>query len=88
LRIKNFASVLIYKLLRECGDLKYIDFTIDELKQKLDLVNNYNQYGIFKLRVLKPALIDINKNTEIKLSLKEIKQQKTIVKVKFVWVYV
>jgi plasmid replication initiation protein len=87
LSMKNFSSMLLYKSLRECGDLKYEEFTIQELKDKLCLDGKYSQYGPLKLRVIDTAIEDINRHSELLVKLVEIKTRQKITKLKFTWTY-
>lgn len=87
LTMKSYTSMLLYKSLREYGDLKYLELTIEELKQKLGLDNKYYQYGPLKLRVIEVALEDINNNSELNIKLTELKTRQKITKLRFSWTY-
>ncbi len=87
LKMKNYTSILLYKALREHGDLGYVEFLIEELKQKLGLEEKYTQYGPLKLRVIEVAINNINKHTELNLSLTELKTRQKITKLKLIWKY-
>lgn len=87
LKLKNYTSMLLYKALRECGDLRYEEFSISALKQKLGLDEKYSQYGPLKLRVIDVAIKDINTQTELTIKLNQIKTKQTITKLKFSWGY-
>jgi plasmid replication initiation protein len=58
-------GVRIYELLTQWKSLGEKEFSIENLKQLLQVENQYLQMCNFKARVLDPAIKDINKNSDI-----------------------
>jgi plasmid replication initiation protein len=58
-------GVRIYELLVQWKDLGKKEFSIEHLKQLLQVEKQYLQMCNFKARVLDPAIKDINKNSDI-----------------------
>lgn len=58
-------GVRIYELLMQWKDLGEKEFSVENLKQLLQVENQYLQMCNFKARVLEPAIKDINKNSDM-----------------------
>ncbi len=67
IKMKTKYGIMLYELLKSVANLgKYIEFSVDEIKEHLDCVN-YDNFANFKRRVLLPALADVNTYTELKV---------------------
>lgn len=84
IRFKSQFSMPLYLLLKQHLKMGYREFNVDDLKQKLELVGKYSQYGIFKLKVLKVATKEINDKTSLYVDFTEIREGRKIVAVRFV----
>lgn len=67
IKMKTKYGIMLYELLKSVANLgKYIEFSVDEIKEHLDCVS-YDNFANFKRRVLLPALADVNTYTELKV---------------------
>ena len=67
IKMKTKYGIMLYELLKSVANLgKYIEFSVEEIKEHLDCVS-YDNFANFKKRVLLPALADINTYTELKV---------------------
>lgn len=86
LLFKSKYSIRLFELLESYHFHKleklYIEFDVEELKQRLDC-ENYTQFKDFNTRVLKPALNEINKHTMYNIDYSFIKAGRKIIKIRF-----
>jgi plasmid replication initiation protein len=74
IKMKTKYGIMLYELLKSVANLgKYIEFSVEEIKEHLDC-SNYDNFANFKKRVLLPALVDVNTYTELKV---EVEYKKT-----------
>ena len=74
IKMKTKYGVMLYELLKSVAFMgKYIEFSVEEIKEHLDCVS-YDNFANFKKRVLLPALADVNTYTELKV---EVEYKKT-----------
>ena len=67
IKMKTKYGIMLYELLKSVANLgKYIEFSVDEIKEHLDC-SNYDNFANFKKRVLLPALVDVNTYTELRV---------------------
>lgn len=65
-------SERLYEILKSLNHKNIVDFRIDDLRQRLAVVNGkYPNYSDFKRFVLDPAIKDINQYTDIDISMRE-----------------
>lgn len=77
-QLTSFYAVRIYELLvtwSQNGKIDQKEIEIDELKQILDIEENYKQIGDLKKRVIDVAISQINENTDFTVSV-EFKKRK------------
>ena len=67
IKMKTKYGIMLYELLKSVANLgKYIEFSVEEIKEHLDC-SNYDNFANFKKRVLLPALVDVNTYTELRV---------------------
>jgi len=70
LMLQNFYSVRIYELLRLWSNIKnIIEISADELRTKLKTLDKYPKSADFRLKILNPAIDQINLYTDIGVKL-------------------
>jgi plasmid replication initiation protein len=83
LSIQSSFSVRIYELLKQYETIGKRQFSIQELKETLDVADKYKLYGHFKERVILKAQEDLEKFTDIRFSFEEIKEGRSVTKIIF-----
>jgi plasmid replication initiation protein len=78
LSIQSSFSVRIYELLKQYEAIGKRKFTIQELKEMLDVQDKYPLYANFKQRVILKAQEDLENSTDIRFTFEEIKLGKQI----------
>ncbi|MGO1470388.1 MAG: replication initiation protein [Tissierella sp.] len=78
LYLKNKYSIRIYELLKQYEIIGKREFELKEFKRILFLENQYERIYDFRRFVLEPVKEDLNKNTDINISYKEIKKGRKI----------
>lgn len=63
-----------------------LDLTLNEMKQRSNLVGNYDRWDVFKTKVIIPAVEKINERTDISVFWKPLKEGKKITAIKFVYI--
>jgi len=81
--IKSSHAIRIYELLKQYQSIGERKFDVDELKACLGVENSYKAFKDFEKRVLKVAEIEINKNTDLKISYEKIKRGRKIGRINF-----
>lgn len=79
LKIKNSHSKRIYRLLKQYEKLKKRQFIVQELRERLNIIDIYPDYFDFKKRVILKAQKDLEKYTDIKFSFEEKKEGRKVV---------
>lgn len=81
-KLKSKHSFRIYELCRQYLPIGHRDFYIEDFKFKLRIFNTeYTQYSDLKRRVIKKAINEINKYTDLYLEFAEIEKNKKTSKV-------
>jgi len=86
LHFKSSYSFRIYEFLKQWPyeQIGYRELTMNELKEMLELGSNqYEKYSAFKRYILLKAQEEINKNSDISITFKEIKEGRKIIKITF-----
>jgi plasmid replication initiation protein len=83
LSIQSSFSIRIYELLKQYEKIGKRRFSVQELKETLDVADKYPLYANFKQRVLLKAQQDLEIYTDISFTLQEIKRGKSIKEVVF-----
>ena len=84
LSLKSGYSIRLYELMKKWQHLGRWEYPVQDLKDKIGIeTNTYKQYGHFKSRVLQPAVIELNKKTDLTIEFKEIKKGRSIENIEF-----
>lgn len=70
----NFTSQYserLYELLKAFSYKNIADFNIEDLRKKLAVGDKYSNYNMFRERVIKPSINDINKFTDLDVDFRE-----------------
>ncbi|EPY2286813.1 replication initiation protein [Clostridium sporogenes] len=81
---KSQYSGRIYELLKQYQNIGQRIFEINELKELLGIsFDKYNQYGLFKQRILSKAKKEINSDSDLIIEFEEIKTGRKVTSIKF-----
>jgi len=83
LQIKTAYSRRIYMLLKERAKFGVRTFNVEELMDTLQVPKSYRIYSKFKQGILTKAVQEINKHTDLKVSMSEKKKGRKVVEVTF-----
>lgn len=85
LAMKSAFSVRIYELMKSYAFQKSKTFEVDELKHLLmvENVKSYNNFNLFKTKVLEKAQEEINELTDLNIYFEPITKGRKVIKVKF-----
>lgn len=85
LSLNNYYAQRLYDLLRLwSGSKAVINYSIEELKEYLMLVEQYPEYGNFKRRVIAPAIKELNKSGCFDIDIVENKVSRKVVSIDFI----
>lgn len=73
LQLRSWYHIRIYNILKTSEFKKKTTFTVDRLRELLDLKDKYSEYKNFKNRLLLPAQIKIKEKTDIYFLFEEFK---------------
>lgn len=74
-------SIRLYELFKSYSFIKQKVIPVDQLRYMLDLQNKYPRFSEFEKRVLTPAVMEINKLTDITVSYEKQKEGKQTVSI-------
>lgn len=80
----NFKSAYthrLYQLLVQWKSVGSVKIPLDGLRQRLELTDYYDEYKRLKDKIIKPSLEEINTYSDLKVSMKEIKEGRSVVAV-------
>ena len=80
---RSFYSQRLYEMLRQWSGVGKKSFTVEEIKEKLLIKNNYSVYYDFKKRILIPSVNRIKKNLNMDISFDEVKKGRKIHEIVF-----
>lgn len=80
--MKSKYSMHLYEILKSYENLKEYTFDVEELKQLLQTAE-YDRYNNFKVKVIEPAIEEINKRSDITVSYTPIRDGRNITKINF-----
>ncbi|WP_337045251.1 replication initiation protein [Emticicia sp. 17c] len=83
LNIQSSFSVRIYELLKQYEKIGKRRFSVQELKEMLDISDKYPLYANFKQRVIQKAQEDLQESTDIRFTFEEIKLGKQVTELIF-----
>jgi len=86
MKLKSFYSLRLYELIKQYESFNERTFDIKELRELLGIAENkYKKYNDFKKKVLLVATNEITQKTDLVTSFEEIKSQRKITRIKFVF---
>jgi len=84
LNMNSFHACRLYELMKKRLVIGNLTFTILEIKELLKInKREYKTYGSFKQCVLIRSITQINKHTDIRVSIKEFRRSRKVVKIQF-----
>lgn len=81
--LRSYNTVRLYELLKQYEKIKYREFTVQGLKDILNLEGKYARYADFKSAVLEVAKRELAKTTDISFDYEEIREGKSVVRLRF-----
>ncbi|WP_143092894.1 replication initiation protein, partial [Arsenicibacter rosenii] len=84
LTLRSINTVRLYELLKSNEFQKKVEYSFDELKEKLNLADKYARFADFKLYVLDPARKELKKLTDISFDYAPVKSGKSVIGVSFI----
>lgn len=83
--MQSAYGIDLYRLLKSYANIRRRKFGLDELRERLCATSkSYEKYGIFKQKVLDPAMKDIATYSDLKASYVEIKDGRKVIGVEFI----
>jgi len=82
-KLKSVYSIRLYELLKQYEKFKKRTFNVDDLKEILQVHENYPLYGNFKQKVLNVAKEELAAKTDISFTFEEIKNGRKVEKIQF-----
>jgi len=83
LQIKGSYAKRMYMIFRQYSKLKFVTFSIEELRNILMLNDKFNLYADMKKKVIVSAINNINKNSSLNISFEEFKVGRKVNSLKF-----
>lgn len=83
LQLKGSHSIQLYQLLKQYESIGYRDFKEEEFRNIFELQEKYALLWNLKKRVIAPAILEINKSTELQVSFENLKNGKKITGFRF-----
>lgn len=84
LEMQSEYSIRIYELLKKSEKMGYLEISLEELQDLLQVPDSFKRYDNFKRKVLQPTSIEIAKYTDIYFEFQEIKPSRKVEKIKFI----
>lgn len=84
LEMQSEYSIRIYELLKKSEKMGYLEISLEELQDLLQVPDSFKIYNRFKEKVLQPTSIEIAKYTDIYFEFQEIKPSRKVEKIKFI----
>ena len=84
LEMQSEYSIRIYELLKKSEKMGYLEISLEELQNLLQVPESFKIYNRFKEKVLQPTSIEIAKYTDIYFEFQEIKPSRKVEKIKFI----
>lgn len=79
----SLYTTRLYELIQEYKETGWIRKSVGQLRETFAVGNKFTAYRDFKRRTFEHALLEINKNYDIGLSFKEIKEGRKVVAIEF-----
>lgn len=80
-KFKSAYTHRLYQLLVQWKSVGSVKIPLDGLRQRLELTDYYQEYKNLSRRILKPSIEEINTHSDLKVSMKEIKEGRSVVAV-------
>lgn len=84
MKLPSPYSIRLYELAKQYVRIGRRVVPLDELKRILDVENKYSKYAHFKQKVLRKAMTDISKYTDIDLDFTEVKEGRRVARLEFI----
>lgn len=85
LQMKSTYGVRLYELLKSYANIRRKKFELAELRYLLGAEqSSYDKYGLFRTKVIEPAMKDIATYSDLKADYVEVKQGRKVVAIEFV----
>jgi hypothetical protein len=81
--LRSFKTIRLYEIFKSFEYRKRLEIPVDELKQILEIQDQYPLFSTFKKWVIVPGLKEINKSTDISVKFNPIRQTRKIVALEF-----
>lgn len=83
LSLKGVYSLQLYQLLKQYEKLGFREFSEDLFRQTFELTKKYNLISNLRIRVIEPAVAEINEKTELKVNFSQIKKGNKVLGFRF-----
>lgn len=83
LSLKGVYSLQLYQLLKQYEKLGFREFSEDSFRQTFELTKKYNLISNLRIRVIEPAVAEINEKTELKVNFSPIKKGNKVLGFRF-----
>ena len=83
IQMKSAYAIRIYEMLKQWGCKRKQTYTVEELKRRLDLTDEYSRFTNFENRVLVPAKAEINEHSDLWITYKKIKKGRSVDSIEF-----
>lgn len=82
-QFQRAATWRVYELLQQFKDIGKRDFDLEEFKRKVGMIGQYQRITDLQKWVIRPAIEEINKTSDIKIAFEKIRRGRTIVGFRF-----
>lgn len=82
-KMKSVHTIRLYEMLMQFKHTGTLNIEIEELKKRLCIENEYKEFKILNIHVIKKAINEINKKTELQINYKKIKEGRFTKKIEF-----
>ena len=84
-RLDSSYSIRLYELLKQFAKTGERTITLDVFKQRLDLVDKYNDFRALRRRIIQPAVDEINAYTDIEVEWDTVRKGRKVVGLMFIF---
>jgi plasmid replication initiation protein len=82
--MKSVFSIRLYEMLMQWKSTRTLTLTVDKLRSNLQLTTKgYTAFGNIKQKIIDPAILEINRTSDIDASYELIKKANKVVEIKF-----
>lgn len=83
LKLKGAHSLQLYQLLKQYEKIGYRELTVERFRQIFELTKKYSIISNLRIRVIEPAVSEISKQTDLKITFSQIFNGKSIIGFRF-----